>query len=173
MRPADRQDGPARGGRGTAAPGLSHAERSLLGFFGAAWIVALLHLAGVVPLAGGLPLSLYGYYAFAAVAGWLAGNVYVLRRRRLASTVPATPRGRAAGEGGARVGAPGTPGRRDRRLLAVLYFFGPPALVYLLGAVVAAEQQAQAPLAPLWAFGVYGVFFLVPIAFPPPARRPG
>jgi hypothetical protein len=155
LRPADRRNGAARGSRGTAAPGLSHGERSLLGFFGAAWIVALLHLAGVVPLAGGLPLSLYGYYAFAAIAGWLAGNVYVLRRRRLAATVPVTACG------------------RDRRLLAILYLFGPPALVYLLWALVPAAQQRLAPLAPLWAFGVYGVFFLVPIAFPPPARRPG
>lgn len=171
MRPTDRQDGTARG-RGTA-PGLSRAERSLLGFFGAAWMVALLHLAGVLPLAGALPLGLYGYYAFAAVAGWLAGNVYVLRRRRLAATVPPTPRGRAAGEGGRRVGGPATAGRRDRRLLAILYVFGPPSLVYLLWALVSSPQQRLAPLAPLWAFGVYGVFFLVPIVFPPPSRRRG
>ena len=154
MTAAGGRGGPAAGGPGAAPAGLSRAELSLLGFFGAAWIVALLHVGGVLPLAGGLPLSLYGYYAFAAVTGWLAGNVYVLRRRRLA--------GRAATGGG----------RRNRRLLGVLYFFGPPSLVYLLRALAPIDHHQAAPLAPLWAFGVYGVFFLVPIAFPPPARRP-
>jgi hypothetical protein len=141
-----RRGGPARraaDGRLEAAAGLSAGERSLLGFFGAAWAVSVLHLAGVLPLAAALPLSLYGYYAFAAAAGWVAGNVFVLRRRRI---------------GG-------------RGLLLVLYLFGPPSLVYLLRALAPPEHQQAAPLAALWAFGVYGVFFLVPLVFPPPARR--
>lgn len=123
---------------------MSRGERSLLGFFGAAWVVALLHLAGILPLAGRLPLSLYGYYAFAAVTGWLAGNVFVVRRRK------------AAG---------------DTWFLVVLYLFGPPSLVYLVDAVAWPALHQAAPLAPLWAFGVYGVFFLVPVLFPPPVRR--
>lgn len=141
-----RRGGPGRraaAGPPAAAAGLTPGERSLLGFFGAAWAVSLLHLVGVLPLAGALPLSLYGYYAFAAAAGWVAGNVFVLRRRR------------AGGRG----------------LLLVLYLFGPPSLVYLLRAVAPPEHHQAAPLAPLWAFGVYGVFFLVPVVFPPPARR--
>ena len=133
----------ATGGRPEAAAGLRPGERSLLGFFGAAWAVSLLHLVGVLPLAAAVPLSLYGYYAFAAAAGWLAGNVFVLRRRRI---------------GG-------------RGLLLVLYLFGPPSLVYLLRALAPPEHHQLAPLAPLWAFGVYGVFFLVPIVLPPPVRR--
>ena len=133
--------GPAVGGG--AAAGLTAAERSLLGFFGAAWLVSLAHVVGLLPLAGGLPLSLYGYFAAAATAGWLAGNVFVLRRRRVG----------------------------ERRLLVVLYLFGPPSLVYLLRALAPEELRDLAPLAPLWAFGVYGVFFLVPILFPPPVRR--
>lgn len=135
--------GPASAGGGPAASGLTPGERSLLGFFGAAWAVSILHLAGVLPLAGALPLSLYGYYAFAAAAGWLAGNVFVLRRRR------------AGGRG----------------LLLVLYLFGPPSLVYLLRALAPPEHHQAAPLAPLWAFGVYGIFFLVPVVFPPPVRK--
>jgi hypothetical protein len=141
-----RRGGPARraaGGRPEAAAGLSPGERSLLGFFGAAWAVSVLHLAGVLPLAAALPLSLYGYYAFAAAAGWVAGNVFVLRRRRT---------------GG-------------RGLLLDLYLFGPPSLVYLLRALAPPEHQQAAPLAPLWAFGVYGVFFLVPVVLPPPTRK--
>ena len=122
---------------------MSRGERRLLGFFGAAWVVAILHLAGVLPVAAAVPLSLYGYYAVAASIGWLAGNVFALRRRRA---------------GG------------DRWLLVVLYLFGPPSVLYLLWALVAPERHQAAPLAPLWAFGVYGVFFLVPIVFPPPAR---
>jgi hypothetical protein len=137
----------AAGGRREAAAGLSPGERSLLGFFGAAWTIALLHLAGLLPLAGSLPISLYFYYAFAACAGWLAGNVFVLRRRR----------------GGA--------SRQSRRLLTILYLFGPPSLVYLLRSLAPPAHQQAAPLAPLWAFGVYGVFFLVPLVFPPPARK--
>lgn len=135
----------AAAGRREAAAGLTSGERSLLGFFGAAWVVSVLHLAGLLPLAGAFALSLYAYYAFAAGAGWLAGNVFVLRRRR----------------GG------------GRGLLLILYFFGPPSLVYLLRALAPPEHQQAAPLAPLWAFGVYGVFFLVPIVFPPPVRSQG
>ena len=135
--------GAAAAGGGPAAGGLSPGERSLLGFFGAAWAVSVLHLAGVLPLAPALPLSLYGYYGFAAAAGWVAGNVFVLRRRRI---------------GG-------------RGLLLVLYLFGPPSLVYLLRALAPPEHHQAAPLAPLWAFGVYGVFFLVPVLLPPPVRR--
>jgi hypothetical protein len=132
-------------GRGVRFP-LSSVERSVLGFFGAAWLVSLAHVAGVLPLAGTLPLSLYAYYAVAAILGWLAGNVFVLRRRR-AGAAP------------------------HRRLLVVLYLFGPPSLLYLLRAVAPPGLRAAAPLAALWAFGVYGVFFLVPIVFPPPVPK--
>lgn len=170
----------AAAGRREAAAGLTPGERSLLGFFGAAWAVSVLHLAGLLPLAGAFALSLYAYYAFAAGAGWLAGNVFVLRRRRggrqgagLRGSAGAG-RGSADGAAGGERGA-GRPaaGRRDVPLLAILYFFGPPSLVYLLRALAPPEHQQAAPLAPLWAFGVYGVFFLVPIVLPPPVRSQG
>ncbi|HEX2163638.1 MAG TPA: hypothetical protein VHM02_06790 [Thermoanaerobaculia bacterium] len=122
---------------------MSRGERRLLGFFGAAWVVAVLHFFGVVPLAGALALSLYLYYGVAACLGWLFGNVFVLRRRRAAAEVGP---------------------------LLVLYLFGPLAAVYLLWALASPARQQAAPLAALWAFGVYGVFFLVPVLFPPPVR---
>jgi hypothetical protein len=124
---------------------VSGVERSLLGLFGAAWGLALLHLSGAVPLAGAVGLSLYGFYGISATAGWLAGNVYVWRRHRLAP-VPAW------------------------RLL-VLYLFGPPAFLYLLRAAAPPELQMAAPLAPVWSFGVFGVFFLVPVTLPPYRAR--
>lgn len=120
---------------------MSRGERRLLGFFGAAWVVALLHLFGVVPLAGTLALSLYVYYAVAACLGWFFGNVFVLRRRRAAA---------------------------DAGRFVVLYLFGPLSAVYLVWALASPAHQQAAPLAALWAFGVYGVFFLVPVTFPPP-----
>jgi hypothetical protein len=126
---------------------VSGLERSLLGLFGAAWGLALLYLSGALPLAGAVGLSLYGYYGIAAAGGWLAGNVWVQRRR-------------------------GRPRPLARRLL-VLYLFGPPAFLFLLRAAAPPALQAAAPLAPLWAFGVYGVFFLVPVTLPPYRARPG
>jgi glycine dehydrogenase len=44
-------------------------------------------------------------------------------------------------------------------------------VVYLLRALTPPEHDQAAPLATLWAFGVYGVFFLVPIVIPPPMLR--
>lgn len=116
-----------------------------MGLFSACWVVVLLNLFGLLPLAGGLELTLYGLYGFAAAAGWVAGNVWVQRRRRL-----------------------GWP--RARHLL-VVYLFGPPSLVYLLRALAPAEQIAAAPLVPLWGFFVYGIFFAVPVSLAPEAWR--
>ena len=122
-------------------------ELLLLGFFSAVWLLAALALFGLLPLAGTLPLNLYRFYSVAAVLGWLAGNLYVLRRRGL-------------GEG-----------FRQRLLLA--YLLGPPGVLYLLRAMAPAAQQAAAPLVPAFAFMVYGIFFLVPVTlrFTGPSRR--
>jgi hypothetical protein len=121
-------------------------ERSLLGLFSACWIVALLELFGALRLAGGWPLSLYGLYGTGAFLGWVAGNVWVQRRRRVA--------------------------RPLARWLLMVYLFGPPSLLYLLRALAPAEHRAAAPLVPLYAFVVYAIFFLVPVSLPPRPRRP-
>jgi hypothetical protein len=117
-----------------------------LGLFSACWIVALLELFGALRLAGAWPLSLYGLYGTGAFLGWVAGNVWVQRRRRVA--------------------------RPLARWLLMVYLFGPPSLLYLLRALAPDEHRAAAPLVPLYAFVVYGIFFLVPVSLPPRPRRP-
>ena len=112
-------------------------ERALLVACTVCWAVALAHFGGVVSLAGHLPLSLYGLYSTAAAAGWLFGNVYARRRARL------------------------PPALKRRALL--LYWLGPPAMLYLLRALAPARDQIGAPLVPLYALGVYAVLFLVPV----------
>lgn len=119
----------------------SRLEPILLGLCLASWLLALLHLVGLLRLAGGLDLSLYGLYSTAAAAGWVAGNVYVRRRRRL----PQELRGR----------------------LLTVYLVGPPGVIYLLRAMAPAEQQMAAPLVPIYSFFVYTVLFLVPLTLTP------
>ena len=63
-------------------------ELMLLAAFSAVWLVAVLVLFGILPLAGVLDLDLYRLYSVAAVLGWLTGNVYLLRRRVLPASGP-------------------------------------------------------------------------------------
>jgi hypothetical protein len=112
-------------------------EIILAGLFAACWLVLLLALAGLVPLTGLLDLGLYPLYGVAGLAGSVAGHAFVWRARK--QPLPA-----------------------QRRLL-VLYLAGPPALPCLLRSMASAEAQLQAPLVPLWAIGVFGVFFAVPL----------
>ncbi len=97
----------------------------------------LLALGGLVPLAGLLDLGLYPLYGVAGLAGSVAGHAFVWRARK--QPLPA-----------------------QRRLL-LLYIAGPPAVPSLLRAMAPAAAQLQAPLVPLWAIGVFGVFFAVPL----------
>ena len=101
----------------------------------AGWIMTLVHFLGWVSLARAHRLDLYHYFSVAAVGGWLVGNVCLHRRRRLGAS---------------------------RRLLAI-YLLGPPGLLYLLWAMGPPELQAIAPLVPLYGFGVFSLFFFVPI----------
>ena len=119
----------------------------LLGLFLACWLVALLHLVGLLSLAGTLDLGLYPFYGIAAALGWVSGNLYVHGRRAL----PA----------------------RARRLLLVVYFLAPPGLLYLLRAMAPAALQAAAPFVALYACAVFAVFFLVPVTLTgtAPTRR--
>ena len=119
----------------------------MVAFFVATWVVALLALVGLVDLAGSLELGLYPLYSTAAASGWIAGNAYVARSR-------------------------GLPRRLQRRILLV-YFLGPPGFVYLLRAMASEVAQQLAPLVPLYAFGVFGVLFLVPVLLPRTPRARG
>lgn len=95
-----------------------------------------------VPGRGLLPMGLYPLYATAAVLGWLAGNAFVLRTRGL--------------QGG-------------RRLYWMAYVLAPPGFFVLLWTLGPNAVRSAAPVAPLWAWGVYLVLFLVPVSF---RRRP-
>ena len=124
------------------------AELGLLGLFLALWTVALAALVGILPTDGLLNLSFYQLYGVAAFLGWLSGNVFVQRSKKM----PKQLRGR----------------------LLLIYLLGPPGLIYLLRSLAETEVQAQAPLAAIYACGVYFVFFLVPVTLkgrtPPHSR---
>jgi len=118
-------------------------ELLLLTLFGGCWIGAMAHGAADFPWAGALPLDLYALDGLAAATGWLCGNLYVNRRR--------------AGQG--------------RGALLLAYLVGPTGPLYLLFALASPRIREAAPLAPLWAFGIFALFFLVPVSFRRPARR--
>lgn len=118
---------------------MSRFEVPLFGFFFACWVLAVLHNLGIVGVAAGLDLTLYQLYSVAAVIGWVSGNVYVHRRRRL----PAEYRKRAA----------------------ALWLVAPQGVPALLRALAPLASQAAAPAVPLYALGVGAVFFCVPLVF--------
>jgi hypothetical protein len=120
-------------------------EPILLALFLVCWAIDLAVLLGLIELAGNLPLTLYGLYSVAVALGWLFGNLYVRRARGLSATL--------------------------RRRLLVLYFLGPPSLLNLLRSMTPLDFQKEAPLVPLYAFGVFAILFLVPVTLiKPPAR---
>jgi hypothetical protein len=116
---------------------LSRLEGPVFGLFLAAWLVTGLGQLGFLELAGRFGLSFYGFYSAAAALGWLAGNFYMARRR-------------------------GRQGDLVRRLRA-MYFLQPLSLVFLLWTLGPKELQRAAPLVPLYAVGVYGALYLVPV----------
>lgn len=113
-------------------------EVVLLGLFVVAWCLALLSVAAGLPLAGLAPLSLYQLYGIAAAAGWLGGNLYVQRARKLPKLL--------------------------RRRILLIYLLGPPSVIYLLRTMAPAAEQGAVPLAGIWAFGVLTIFFMVPVS---------
>jgi hypothetical protein len=124
---------------GAPPPGPSfwRLEAILLALFLACWLVVVLSLIGVVTLRGNFPLGLYPLYSLASALGWGAGNLYVHRGRRFPDPI--------------------------RRRVLLVYYLGPQGLIYLLRAMASAADQQAAPLVPLYAFGVFSIFFLVPV----------
>ncbi|MGD2115039.1 MAG: hypothetical protein PVG07_08300 [Acidobacteriota bacterium] len=123
---------------------MNRFELPLFGLFLACWVLAGAHGVGLVSLAGALGLSLYQLYGVAAVLGWLSGNIYVQRRRRLP--------------------------RDQRRRAAALWLVGPQGIPALLRAMAPVGAQAAAPAVPLYAFVVGVIFFGVPLVFGPKVR---
>ncbi len=114
-------------------------ELYLLGFFFACWITFFTLAIAGYPLAGLLPLGLYELYGVAALTGWLIGNVFVHRSRDWSRVA------------------------RTRFLLILL--LSPGGLFYLLWSFGSDSDRAAVPFAPLYAFAVFAVFFLVPVSF--------
>lgn len=123
---------------------VSRLEVALLGLFLACWLIRVLSFARVITVAGSLPLSLYGYYAVAVALGWGFGILYVIRTRDLPP--------------------------RIRRLYLLIYYLGPAAILSLVRGMAPYEYQRAAPLAALWAFGVFSALFLVPVTMKFPRR---
>lgn len=121
-------------------------ELVLMAFFSAAWLYAIVAGVGLVPLAGTLDLDLYRLYSFAAVLGWVSGNVYVFRSQVYSK-------------------------HRYRKSLLASYLVGPPSFLYLLRALASKSVQQAAPLVPIYSFAVYALFFLVPVTLRA-TRRP-
>lgn len=116
-----------------------------VGFFLACWLVFLLDVAGVIDLAGLLPLALYPLYSAASAIGWGAGMVYVQLTRKLP--------------------------KPERRPYFLWSFFTPPGLLFLLRAMAPEAFHKAAPFVPLYAFCVYAIIYTVPVAmrnFPRP-----
>lgn len=125
---------------------MSRVEPVLVAFFIATWSVDLMAVVGLVDLRGNLELGLYPLYSTAAATGWVAGNIYVARGQGLP--------------------------RPLRRRILLVYYLGPPGLLYLLRAMASLETQRAAPLVPIFSFGVFSVLFLVPVLMPrAPSRR--
>lgn len=116
---------------------MKRPEVVVFALFVACWVVSTLAWTGLVDLSGMLELALYPLYGVSAFLGWVSGNVYVSRSRH--ATISLRP------------------------VLLAVYFLGPLGLLYLLRAMATAEVRAAAPFVPLWSFGVFSIFFLVPV----------
>jgi hypothetical protein len=123
-------------------------EIFLAGVSACGWLVAILAMTGILPLAGGGALDLYRFYSLAAVLGWVIGNIYVFRWLRHLGQ------------------------QRFRKRALVLYLIGPPSLLYVVRALAPLSDQQAAPLVPLFAFAVYGIFLLIPLTLRATPRRP-
>lgn len=123
-------------------------EISLLTLSGIVWTVSLGVVGGFLPLGDLVALDLYRFFSVAAVLGWLSGNVYVLRRRALGAEIERDDL---------------DPPPSWRRQLLFVYVAAPPSLVMLLWALAPASLQRAAPLVPVYALAIFGLFFLVPL----------
>ena len=114
-------------------------ELVLLVLFGLCWLAAIVSTVSGFLLAGTLPPNLYALYGLAAFTGWIGGNAYVHRTASLPKTL--------------------------RRRMLIVYLVGPLGLLYFLNTLLPDLARQLAPLAPVYAFGVSVVFFLVPVTF--------
>jgi hypothetical protein len=119
---------------------VTRLETVLFALSMACWLVDLLAVLRIITVAGSLPLGLYPLYSAAMSLGWFSGYLYERRRGDFPDPL--------------------------RHRVFLLYFLGPPGLIVLLRAMAPLAMQYAAPFVPLYAFGVFAVFFWVPIQFP-------
>ena len=104
-----------------------------------AWCAVLVALLTGRALAGRSPIGLYPLYGTALVLGWGLGNLYVARTRAAPTLI--------------------------KRILLPAYLLAPPGFLFLLWATANENLQVGAPLAPIYASGIFAVLFLVPVTF--------
>jgi hypothetical protein len=119
------------------SPTIFRLELVLLGFFIACWIVFFAVALSGYPLSGAIAMDLYQLYGIAALVGWLSGNIFVQRSQRWE--------------------------RRSRQRVLLIFLLSPGGLYYLLWALGSELDRSGAPFAPLYAFAVSGILFLVPV----------
>ncbi len=108
---------------------MNRLEPALLGIFLACVVLDLLVFFRWISFAGSLPLSLYGFYSVAMAMGWLFGILYERRRRGFSAAV--------------------------RRRLLLIYFLGPPGILYLLRSMAPLTDQQAAPRVWSTRFNIY------------------
>ena len=104
-----------------------------------AWLVSLIALLAGRGLAGLTRIGLYPLYGSALVLGWGLGNLYVARTRGEIKAL--------------------------KRLLLPVYLLTPPGILFLMWATASMTLQVGIPLAPVYACGIFGILFLVPVTF--------
>jgi hypothetical protein len=144
LRTSARQD---RGSGPVSASDRFALELGVLGFFLLCWVVFFSLALSGYPLAGLLRVNLYHLYGLAAIVGWLLGNVFVHRARRW--------------------------GKKTARRLFLVFLLSPGGLFYLVWALQPEPQRLAVPFAPIYGFGVFAVFFLVPVSFRNSFRNAG
>ncbi|MCP4203311.1 MAG: hypothetical protein GY769_15420 [bacterium] len=118
----------------------------MLLFFLICWVVFCVHALAGYPLAGYLRLNLYHLYGLAASGGWLLGNLAVGRERRFE-----------------RQGGDPLPPATRRRLF-FLELLAPGGALFLLWSLAPKPIRIGVPMAPIYATGVFVLFFLVPVS---------
>ena len=116
---------------------MKRIELILLALFLACWVLSIAVFFHLLRLDGAAPLGFYGLYGIAASLGWLFGNIYVQRTRKME--------------------------KPNRRPFWAIYFFGPLGIVYLLRSMEPLDFQRAAPFVLLYAWAVYSIFFAVPV----------
>ena len=112
-------------------------EPPLLALGFVSWGLAALNGLGWGWLRGSFSMGLEPLFALSAALGWVSGNLYKDRTRKL------------------------LPRQRGRFFL--LYFVATPGVLFLLRAMAPEEHQEIAPLVPYLALAVFAIFFLVPV----------